>query len=85
MLEKLRRRDELVDRAVTQLEGNFHGDRLETAKAFLGDYCLAAQFGLAPAGEGLARLCKDYGLKPVERDFIIGILDDVFSKGPAKQ
>lgn len=83
-LEKTRKKSELMNKMVSELEENFDEDELEDAKAFFIDYFTwsgpFSRFGEAIDYESLESICKDYGLELFDADFIMDTADEVFSR-----
>jgi hypothetical protein len=83
-LEKTRKKSELVNKVVGELEQNFDEDELEDAKAFFVDYFTwsgpFSQFAETIDHKSLESICKDYGLEVFDADFIMDTVDEVLSK-----
>jgi len=85
-LEGRRKKSERVNKVVNQMEEYFDEGELEDAKAFFVDYFTwsgpFSQFGETIDHENLERICKDYSIELFDADFIMDIVDEVFSKEP---
>ena len=85
-LEKKRRTSERINKIVAQLEENFDEGELADAKAFFVDYFTwsgpFSQLGETIDNESMGRICKDYGLELFDADFILDIVEEIFSDEP---
>ena len=88
-LEGRRKKSERINEVVGQLEEYFDEDELQDAKAFFVDYFTwsgpFSQFSDTIDHESLERICKDYGLEFFDADFIMDVVEDIFSKEPEGQ
>ena len=82
-LEQRRKKSERVNEVVNQLEEYFDEGELEGAKAFFVDYFTWSgpfcEFDDTIDYESLERICKDYGIEFFDANFIMHIVDEVFS------
>jgi len=85
-LEGRRKKSERINKVVNQLEEYFDEDELEDAKAFFVDYLTwsgpFSQFSDTIDPENMERICKEYELEFFDADFIMDVVDDIFSKEP---
>jgi len=80
-LEKQRRNDETINKAVAGIEENFDEDEVENAKAFLVD-ALTWSGSFSQLGErfydgDLERIAEDYGLEGIDGVIIFDMLEEV--------
>ena len=80
-LERERKRDKVMDKIVAGLEENFDDDEIENAKAFVVDYITDSgpfsEFGEKLDSESLEKICRDYGLEPVDGMVILDMMEDI--------
>ncbi|MFO7773648.1 MAG: hypothetical protein R6V59_06915 [Dehalococcoidia bacterium] len=83
-LEKRRKKSQRLNEVVSQLEEYFDEEELENAKTFFVDYFTwsgpFSEFDDTIDFESLDRICKDYGIEFFDANFIMDLVDEVFSE-----
>ncbi len=82
-LEKLRKRDSIIDQVVAQIEEDFDEEEVNMAKVFFVDYLTDSGL-FADTGEELylpqlGKICKEYGLEVADAMLIMDMAEDIFS------
>ena len=82
-LEKERKRDEVINKIVAQLEEDFDKGDVDNAKTFVVDYLTdSGPFSQSREkidSESLDRICGNYDLEPADGIYILDMVEDMFS------